>query len=71
MQILSLHKDKHELEIKGFYSSLAEFPIFLDPATVRLFLKHITELCPLDEFLITLVKDYTIIALSRNPYYKK
>jgi hypothetical protein len=43
----------------------------LDPAIVRLFLKHITELCPLNEFLVTLVKDYTITALSRNPYYKK
>lgn len=45
--------------------------MFLDPVTVRLFLKNITEVCPLNEFLITLVKDYTITALSRNPYYKK
>jgi hypothetical protein len=50
---------------------LAEFPVFLDSGAVRMFLKQITELCPIDELLITLVKDYTITALIKNPHYKK
>jgi hypothetical protein len=38
-QILSLHKDKHELELKGFYSTLADFPAFLDADTTIAFFK--------------------------------
>ena len=43
----------------------------MDQLAVKTFLKQITEVCPLDEFLISLVKDYTITALTKNAYYKK
>lgn len=47
-QILSLHKDKHELDLKAFYSTLAEFPTFLDVENIMFFFKEIIVALPLN-----------------------
>jgi hypothetical protein len=47
-QILSLHKDKHELELKGFYSVLADFASFLDAESIVAFFKEIIITLPLN-----------------------
>lgn len=38
---------------------------------VKSFLKQVTEMCPLNESLVTLVKDYTLSALTKNSVYRK
>lgn len=69
-RILGLHKDKHELEVKSFYATLAEFPTFLDKEMVVAFFNEITQNLPLDEFTVNLVKDYTLTALSKSHYFR-
>jgi hypothetical protein len=58
------------LEIKGFYSSLAEFAVFLDPKTVVSFFNMMVKTLPQDEYLITLAKDYTTVAITKNAYFR-
>lgn len=36
-RIIILHKDKHELELKSYYNTLAEFGKFLDEKKVLAF----------------------------------
>ena len=69
-RILNLSKDKHELELKSFYSALCEFGKFLGKSEVTDFFDEITKL-PLDEYLILLIKDFTISAIDYHPYYRK
>lgn len=66
VQILSLHKDKHELDLKAFYSTLGEFPIFLDVENIMFFFKEIITVLPLNEMSIALIKDYTMTAITKN-----
>jgi hypothetical protein len=65
-QILNLHKDKHELDIKAFYATLAEFPCFLDVESTISFFKDIITILPLNEMSVQLTKDYTITAITKN-----
>lgn len=66
LQIISLHKDKHELDLKAFYSTLGEFPIFLDTENIMFFFKEIITVLPLNEMSIALIKDYTTTAINKN-----
>lgn len=55
IELPSLHKDKHELDLKLFYGCIADFGTFLDKATTVDFFKQITTL-PIEENMIVLVK---------------
>lgn len=69
--MLKLHKDKHELELKNFYNSVAEFGSFMSEYDAVEFFQMIIKELPFEENLIELIKNYTFSTIEKNRDFRK
>lgn len=69
--MLKLHKDKHELELKNFYNSVAEFGSFMNEYDAVEFFQMIIKELPFEENLIELIKNYTFSTIEKNRDFRK
>lgn len=69
-RILNLHKDKHELELKSYYETLAEFGSFLNEKKVIQFFEEFRKF-EINIDTINLIKDYTLNVIKNHPIYKR
>ena len=68
-RIIALHRDKHELELKSYYNTLAEFGKFLDEKKVLKFFDEIKQF-PIEEHWVNLIKDFTLMVCNYHLVYK-